>query len=221
MISIILIKPQMGENIGATARVMANFGISDLRIVSPRDGWPNAKAIEMSAHAEHLIENAGIFDSTEAAIADLDTIYATTVRPREMVKDVVDAKTFASEVSKKPKAKIGVMFGAEKSGLENKDIVKAKKIITIPVDEVFQAKYNLKKPTKIITSKQKKSPPASAGEIEFMIGFLDKELSKNNFFKEPNKKPKMMDNINNIFTRNNLTSQEVKTLMGIFKCLRG
>ncbi len=227
-ISIILIKPQMGENIGATARAMKNFGLRDLRIVSPRDGWPNEKAHEMSAHASDIIESARIFNSIEEATADLNILFATASKPRDMVKEVITPSQASALIPSTAKA--GFIFGKESSGLDNYDISHCNYLISIPVSPEYDS-LNLAQAVCVIgyelfkgTDEKKNmdiSPPLSERkDINELINFLDRELTTKNFFQTPSKKPGMLINIRNIFTRHFYTEQEVRTLRGIFNALR-
>src|SRR5262245_17718795 len=133
---IILVRPQMGENIGAVARIMANFGLAELRIVSPRDGWPNPQAIAMASGANHVIEGAKVFEDTAGAIADLQYVSATTGRPRDMVKPCYDAVEGIIKAvnAYQSRVRVGLLFGPERTGLENDDLVLADAIVTIPTD---------------------------------------------------------------------------------------
>lgn len=210
----------MGENIGATARAMLNFGFDDLRIVSPRDGWPNSKAIEMSAGASRVIENAKVFDSTEEAIADLKFIYATTARRRDLDKTLISSNQIQQQEG------LGVLFGAERSGLENDDIALANAIVTIPVSEEYKS-LNLATSVAIICYELSKKPMlekqreiATKEELNSFFEHLETELSQANFFSVDDKKPGMMRNIKTMFTRADFSSQEVRTLHGIIKSLK-
>jgi tRNA/rRNA methyltransferase len=227
-ISIILVKPQMGENIGSAARIMKNFGISDLRLVSPRDGWPNPKAHEMSAHADDIIESAKVFNSTADAVADLGMVFATASKARDMAKPVITPEQATSLLKD---TKIGFLFGRESSGLNNEDISFANHLISIPVSAEYNS-LNLAQAVCVICYEVFKSltiAPAlpketeqlsSRKDISEMLNFLDRELTDKNFFQVPEKKPGMMINIRNIFTRNFYTEQEIRTLRGIFNALK-
>jgi tRNA/rRNA methyltransferase len=284
-ISIILVQPQMGENIGATARVMKNFGFSDLRIISPRDGWPNAKAHEMSANADDIIEGAKLFDSIESAVADINILFATASKPRDMLKEVITPEeaaniiyqcaqpltvipaqagiqSFSNSDSEKldsrwslPRTilrgwndtnplKIGFLFGKESSGLDNEDVSHCNYLISIPVAPEYDSLnlsqavcvvcYEVYKLSGLCHSerseeshlKVRSNAPAQDDnlaerkDLNEMIKFLDKELTEKNFFQTPDKKPGMMNNIRNIFTRHFYTEQEVRTLRGIFNALK-
>lgn len=246
-IAIILVKPQMGENIGSTARVMKNFGFSDLRIINPRGGWPNAKAHEMSAHADDIIESAKIYENMDDAVADFNTLFATAANIRDMVKPVISPETAANEIkkiSKNKKSKIGILFGKESSGLDNDSISRCNYMVSIPVSnkydslniaqaacvicyEIFKhlednsQKYNSDKlPLPEISKDILKSEMATRHDIEKMLDFIEVELDRANFFQVAEKKPAMMINIRNIFSRHHYTGQEIRTLRGIFNALK-
>jgi tRNA/rRNA methyltransferase len=226
----ILIRPQLGENIGAVARVMKNFGLYDLRIVSPRDGWPNKAAQSMAVGAIDIIEQAKIFDCLPEAIEDINTIYASTARKRDLNKQVVCSHDIASELSNGA-GKIAILFGPENSGLSNEDLTRSNKIITIPVNQNFSS-INIAQAAGIIAYEisqlyedvsfvpNQASEIATFTELNNFFVYLERELEKNSFFQVPEKKPGMTNNIRSIFTRiDKLSSQEVRTLMGIIKSL--
>jgi tRNA/rRNA methyltransferase len=223
MTAIILVEPQMGENIGAAARVMYNFGFDDLRIVNPRDGWKGTqvydKAHEMSAHADWIIEKVRLFESVDSAIADLEHVYAASARPRDMTKEVITPKEI------KLKGKTGFMFGRESNGLTNEQIMLANQIVTIPVNPEYSS-INISMSVGIIcyeASQQSLQKPefemATKGDIDALVKHIEAELDKTDFFSVPRKKPGMMLNFSNIFTRTNLTVQEVRTLRGVIRAL--
>ena len=234
--AIILINPQMGENIGAAARIMANFGLRDLRIVAPRDGWPNPRALEMARNAKDIVESARIFDTTEEAVEDLQHLYAATARPREMVKPVVTPREAATTMVKQlgvgQVGHCGFVFGPEKAGLENKDIILSDAIITIPVHPGYTS-LNLAQSVAILCYEyfiaqedgtpvelaSEKVRPASKKEITGFLGHLEGLLDEKNFFKVPEKRDKMLQNINNLFIRTQLNEQDVRTLRGILTAL--
>lgn len=222
--TIILVAPQMGENIGATARVMSNFGLDDLRLVSPRDGWPNPKANEMAAHGEFVINNAKVFDNVNDAIADLNFLIATSANSRYMEKPITSPK----EVFNLTSGKIGIMFGCERSGLTNEQLVMADIIVQIPTSDINPS-LNIAQAVGIMcyelfTSKatitpSKNSIMAAKEELEFFLSFLESNLEKTDFFKNKKLVPTMKRNIRNMFLRQNLTSQDTRTLIGIIKSL--
>lgn len=209
----------MGENIGAAARVMANFGIDDLRIVAPRDGWPNDKARDIAAHADKLIDQAKIFANLDEAVADLGFLYATTARNREQDKPVIAPREIAH------KTKTGFVFGPERTGLTNEEISICDEIISIPVSENFKS-INLAQSVAVIcyevsTITLQKPERELAGKKELISFFehLESELDKHGFFQEQNKKPGMLENIRTLFNRAQLSPQEVRTLRGMIKAL--
>ena len=210
----------MGENIGAAARAMLNFGFEELRIVAPRDGWPNPKAIEMAAGAKSVIENAQLFASLPDAIADLQTVYATTARSRDMNKEIVAPRQIQLD------GKTGIIFGAERSGLENADVSLADKIISIPVSDKYQS-LNLGQSVGIICYEifasgihfLQSRELATKQEFASMLQHLEAELDNSHFFQVPDKKPNMLINIRNMLARAQLSPQEIRTMRGIIRGL--
>lgn len=224
--AIILIEPQMGENIGWAARAMLNFGLTDLRIVSPRDGWPNEAATANAAGAFDII-TPHVFENFEDAVADLEFLYATTARTRDMVKPVFDPKeamekTFASD------AATGFVFGRERTGLENHHVALCHAIIHVPTNPDFfslnlaQAvlligyEYILHKGTKVSARHE----PAPHGQMLELIKRLEGELDAGGFFRTEEQKPTMINNIRNMLLRAEMTEQEVRTFHGMITALR-
>jgi tRNA/rRNA methyltransferase len=228
-ISIILVEPQMGENIGAAARAMKNFALLDLRLVSPRDGWPNEKAISMSVGAIDLIENAKIFETVQEAIADLGYVYAATAAPRDMNKDYVLSHDLLQDIAQV--VNVGIMFGRENSGLNNKEISYANKILTIDTDVNFSS-LNIAHSVAVICSELFKGKNqirndldniqdlATKAEVEHFYNHLVSALEKKRFFKGDDKKAQMGLKIRNLFGRiNHLSKSEIQTLRGIVTVL--
>ena len=232
--AIILVHPQMGENIGMVARAMWNCGLTDLRLVAPRDGWPNPAAVDTSAGAVDVIENARVFENTEDAIADLNSVYATTGRPRGMTHHVVTATQSADEMHTAigQGQKVGVLFGAERTGLENHHVSLATHIIEIPLNDVYKS-LNLAQAVLIVAYEwfqrgdntaprvlhTNDTEPATMAEVDFFVGKLVGELRDRDFFRAAELEPIVHRNIRNMFNRSTLTKQEVKTLHGIVKNL--
>ncbi len=232
---IILARPQLGENIGTAARAMLNFGFTSLRIINPRDGWPNEAALYTAVGAGHLIENAQIFTEFEAAIADLELIFSTTSRRRDLNKNIVSANNLYNEilVSEISPRKIGIIFGAERSGLENDELVWANKLVSIEVNENFTSMnlaaavaivcYELRKinnANSIINTPKKNNEAATQKEILNFFNHLEQVMDQTNFYQVYTKKPTMLHNIKNIFKRvDKITSKEINTLIGIFKAM--
>ena len=226
--AIILHSPQMGENIGATARVMGNFGLSDLRIVTPRDGWPNPAAETMSAGAfESETVTPRVYESFEEAISDLSFLMATTARQRGMEKPVFTSKP-AVEKLKTQSEPCGVVFGAEKSGLPNEAVALCDAILTYPVNPGF-ASLNLAQAVGVFahawadhdaeTEVSGVNPPASREQLVGMMTHFEDELERAGFFFPPEKKEVMTQNLRNAFTRAGWTDQETRTFRGATKAL--
>ncbi|MGY6626945.1 MAG: RNA methyltransferase [Oceanicaulis sp.] len=226
----ILVSPQLGENIGACARVMGNFAIPELRLVAPRDGWPNPAAQTMAAGSP-VLERAGVFDTLDEAVADCQVLYATTARPRGMVKPVLTGREAMARARTHIDSgeRVGVLFGAEKSGLPNDAVTRANAILTLPVDPAF-ASLNLAMACGVVAHEWRAGEPApapfealpdraSAAEMEGLYGHLQDELDRAGFFYPPEKTPLMMQNLINIFARGGLSQQEVRTLRGVIKAL--
>lgn len=234
--AIILVNPQMGENIGAAARAMLNFGLTDLRIVNPRDGWPNETAIANASGAFDIMPAPQIFDDVASALKDCHTVYATTARPRDMVKKVFTPESAAQEIVKQHSEglKTAILFGAERTGLTNDEIVQADHIISIPTNPDFWS-LNLAQSVLLISHEIHKlqvsvesietptgdSVTATHEELDGMLLRLEDELEKKNFFRSKDLKPTMLRNIRNIFTRTQMTEQEVRTMQGIISALIG
>jgi tRNA/rRNA methyltransferase len=224
--AIILVSPQLGENIGMSARAMKNFGFSDLRIISPRDGWPNIDAINSSVGAVDLINNAKIFSSIQDAICDLEYIYATTASTRSMNKRCIEL----SHLQEEPK-KLGILFGRENSGLTNNEISFSNKILFIETEDDFSslnlshavalACYKISRiyeTHKIFSTQYEES--ATCQDLNHYLNYLEKTLDKTNFFKISEKRELMIRNIRNIFTKiDDLSKTEINILYGIIKAL--
>ncbi|PCI56833.1 MAG: rRNA methyltransferase [Alphaproteobacteria bacterium] len=238
MLSIILNNPQMGENIGAAARSMQNFGLDDLRLVKPRDGWPNPRAEATSSGALDRMQ-VRVFDTLAEAIADLHFTFATTVRSRDMIKPVFTPENAAieSKTRIKQNQNIGIVFGAERSGLDNDDISQCQAILSIPTNPDFSS-LNLGQAVLLMayewmriqnegiqaeppTLNMGDSFPAKQDDVHQFIKRLEDELEERKFFRAKDLKPTMLVNIQNLFTRADISDQELRTLHGILSALRG
>lgn len=228
-VSIILVSPQMGENIGSTARVMKNFGLKDLRIVLPRDGWPNPKADIMSVGAIDIINQSRIFLSIEDAISDLSFVYATTGTSRNINKECVLSKNLDNNIPYN--CSIGIMFGRESCGLNNQEITYANKILAIDTVKNFSS-LNISHAVAIIcyelfkTKNKSKANSnlsyilASQGEMNYFYDHLFSNLEKKDFFRVKEKKKHVIAKIKNLFSRIDKISQlELQTLRGIVTVL--
>ena len=231
----VLVEPQMGENIGACARAMLNCGFRDLRIVNPRDGWPNEKADAMSAGALSEINAVEVFATVQEAIADCHYIYATAAGTRDMVKPVLTARHAATEMKDRIASgqKIAILFGRERTGLNNDEIALAHDHISIPLNPDFNS-LNLGQAALLIAYEfymlqdfaprelpTGKSFPASAKDFDEMCARLETELQERRFFKTPEMKDTMMRNVRNFLSRGVPTDQEVKTFHGVISALIG
>ena len=233
---IVLVAPQLGENVGMVARAMLNCGLTELRLVRPRDGWPSEKAEAAASGALEVIRGVRLFDSTEAAVADLQRVYATTARPRGMVKPVVTPAEAARELRTAAAAgeKTGLLFGPERSGLVNDDIALADAVLTVPLNPAFSS-LNLAQAVLLVGHAwfltADATPPrkletgggqaASKAELVNFFERLETALDETGFLYPPEKRPTMVRNLRNLFQRMTPTEAEVNTLHGIVSALRG
>lgn len=230
---VILVEPQLGENIGSAARAMANFGLGRLRLVKPRDGWPNPQARKMASGADRILDDAVVYDRLEEAIADCSLVLATTARAHDQAKPVVDAGEAAQLAAPLVAAgeTVGILFGRERIGLENQEVALADRIITLPVNPAF-ASLNLGQAVVIVAyewfklagpglpfTQPYKSPQASKYQLLSFFASLEGELEKVEFFRPPDKRATMQINLRNIFTRMTLTQQDIRTLHGVITAI--
>ena len=228
--AVVLVRPTLGENIGAAARAMMNFGLREMRLVRPKGEWPNCKALNTASGAERVLEEARLFDSTAAATADLQRLYATTARMRDMEKPVLTPRELAPALRRDAAGGVraGVLFGREAKGLHNDDVALADAIVTFPVSPEHRS-LNLAQAVLLIGYEWFGEPGSVAarrgGEPaprEALIGFfehLERELDGGGFLFPPEKRPRMVRNIRNIFVRAGLSEREVKTLRGVVAAL--
>jgi tRNA/rRNA methyltransferase len=230
---IILVEPQLAENIGMVARAMANFGLSELRLVSPRNGWPKKGAHSAASGAIHILEAAKLYDTAREAIADLNYVFATTARERGQMKRVFAPDTAMAEAQGRIAAGqgVGVLFGRERTGLENDEISLADSIVTFPVDPKFSS-LNLAQAVLLMSYEWRKretsgalpfagerfSPPAPREMVSSFFDYIEAELEAVNFY-PADKKPIMARNMRDIFHRLELTEQDVRTLRGAIRAL--
>ena len=232
--AIILVNPQMAENIGHAARAMLNFGLTDLRLVSPRDGWPNHDSKSTAAGADHLLKNARLFDTTEEAIADCTRVFATTVRDRDMPKPVVTPHEAACQMRDilGKGGQVAILFGPERSGLTNDDVVLADTVLSIPVNEGFSS-LNLAQAVILvsyewfITSDESKpfieydGAAASKKELIGLMEHVEQQLDIKGYFRSRGRRETQTRTIRNLLQNSGLSSQEIQTLRGIIKSLSG
>jgi len=230
--SFVLVRPQMGENIGAAARAMWNFGLDRMRIVAPRDGWPNPKAVAMSSGAGRLLDEAQLSDTLPDALSDCTFVFATTARPRELIKPVYSPEGAMKLAAEKIAAgeKVAVMFGPERAGLENDDIARANAIITVPVNPeyaslnlgqcVLLTAYEWRRQSEEIEHEVLdigKSDWASNIEVEKLVEHYEDRLDEAGFFYPPEKAPGMRVVFRNLFSRMRLTRADVQMLHGVMR----
>ncbi|WP_392662424.1 RNA methyltransferase [Amaricoccus sp. B4] len=230
----ILVGPQMGENIGAAARAMWNFGLDRMRIVNPRDGWPNPKAVAMASGAGRLLDEAMIAPTTAEACADLTQIFATTARDRAMTKRVLTPERAMEEARAMISAgeRVGILFGPERSGLESADVIRSNAVITVPVNPAFSS-LNLAQCVLLMAYEWGRGEvPAEAEEyrlagtrlaetreIDRFVERLVARLDGAGFFWPDEKRPSMVANLDNLFRRAPLTDADVRTLHGVIRAL--
>jgi tRNA/rRNA methyltransferase len=234
--AVVLVEPQLGENVGMAARAMLNCGLSDLRLVRPRS-WPSDKAVAAASGADRILDAARVFGSVAAAIADLNRVYATTARERGMTIRVVTPRQAATEMRAYAKKgdRIGVLFGKEAKGLLNEEVVQADTVIMAPLNPGFQS-LNLAQAVFAIGYEwlmaadttpasalrmPLKTRPATKAELLGLFEHLESELDACGFLKLKHKRPVMVRNLRNMFQRAGLTEQEVRTLRGVIACLTG
>jgi len=226
----ILVRPQIGENIGFVARAIKNFNITNLRIVNPRCNWPNQKALATSVGAKDILKSSKIFHSMEKSIGDLDIVFASTSRIRKINKKIISVLDLKNKVKKK--RKIGIIFGPESSGLSNNEISYADYLVKIPTNKKFSS-LNLShsaiifcfqlfqyfKNKDFVYSSNYKSSTATKSEVNKFLNHIISGLDKKGFLQPKHKRQSMIRNINNIFQRINLSEQEIRILHGIFSTL--
>lgn len=232
---IVLVEPQLGENIGMVARAMANFGLSELRLVAPRDGWPSGKARAAASKADHVIDGAVVYETLEQALADLNFVYATTARVRDGFKPVRSPIMAAETLRRKYDAgeKVGILFGREKSGLSNEDVALADEVVTFPVNPAF-ASLNIAQAVLLMSYEWMKQSmesreatpftaveqaPASKEELFGLFDHLEEALDARGFFRPVAKKPKMIDNLRAVLSRRAFTAPEIKVFRGVISSL--
>ncbi|NBZ89527.1 RNA methyltransferase [Stagnihabitans tardus] len=228
----VLVRPQMGENIGAAARAMLNFGLERMRVVGPRDGWPNERAVALASGAGRVLDQAGVFADLDGALKDCDFVMATTARGRELTKPVYTperAMELAREMAAQGK-RVGFLFGPERAGLENEDIVRANAIVTVPVNPEFFS-LNLAQCVLLLAYEWRRQTVqvapvvmemagadlADAGEIAALAAHYEEDLEAAGFFFPAHKAPKMKTSLRNMWSRLGLTRAEVQTFHGMLR----
>jgi tRNA/rRNA methyltransferase len=231
---VVLVEPQLGQNIGTAARAMANFGLSRLRLVKPRDGWPDIQAVRAASGADAVLDGVTLFDTLEAALADCNFVLATTARAHDQAKPVLGPEQAARDIAPRiaEGQNVAVVFGRERWGLQNEEVGLADAIVTFPVNPAF-ASLNLAQAVLVIAYEYFKlagggalpfamplrSPPAGKQQLFAFFADLEAELEKVEFFRPPEKRPTMTINLRNIFGRMQPTQQDVQTLHGVIMAI--
>jgi tRNA/rRNA methyltransferase len=228
---IVLARPQLGQNIGKAARAMLNFGLTEMRLVAPRDGWPNPDAGPAASGADVVLERAQVFASVEQAIADCNLVFASTVRRRDLVMPVLGPEQMADQIAASAQ-RSAILFGAERSGLETEEVALANAIVTVPINPDFGS-LNLAQAVILLayewsrrnglaqpTAKELEAP-APHGEVEGLIGQLNEELEAKGYFHPPSRTQATKNTLRTIFTKTGWSSREVKAVRGIIRALVG
>jgi tRNA/rRNA methyltransferase len=234
--AIILIEPQLGQNIGTAARAMYNCGLTDLRLVKPRDGWPNERAVAAASGADVVLEKAQLFETVEEAIADLRHVYATTARDRYMVKRILTPRKAAVELRTYQNAgeRCGLLFGPERAGMLNDHIALADTVLSVPLNPAFSS-LNLAQAVLLIgyewfmagddTAPEQMAvghslPATKESLVQFFV-HLEEELDRSGFMRGTEKRPSIVRNLRNVFQRAGCTEQELRTLHGVVTAFCG
>ncbi len=226
---IVLVRPQLGENIGKAARAMLNFGLTEMRLVTPRDGWPNPSAGPAAAGADLVLDHAAVFETLADAVADCPHVYATTVRKRGVTKPVVTPDVVAQEIHQSP-GRSAIVFGPERSGLETEDVALARKILTVPINPEFGSlnlaqavilcAYEWSKHADLsLPTEEELLPPAPQDELEGLIGHLEAMLESKNYFWPETRAAANRLTLRNVLTRPGWNHLEVRTLRGVLSTL--
>lgn len=231
---VILVRPQLGENIGMAARAMLNCGLSALRLVAPRDGWPNERAQRAASGADVVLEKAEVFDTVQAAVADLERVVATTARNRELTQRILTPRRAAVEVRGwiGQGERVGILFGPERTGLENDDMVHADTALSIPLNPQFSS-LNIAQAVLLVayewaaageeTPAERMSDhatrPATKEELQNLFDHLERALDQSGFLRNKDMRPSMVLNLKALLQRAEMTEQEARTFHGVIKFL--
>lgn len=228
---IVLVRPQLGQNIGKAARAMLNFGLTEMRLVAPRDGWPNPDAGPSASGADVVLERAQVFETVHDAVADCSQIFASTVRRRDLVMPVVTPDQMADLIAASS-ARTGILFGPERSGLETDDVALANAIVTVPINPEFGS-LNLAQAVILLAyewsrrsalaqpTAKELEPPAPHAELEGLIDQLEDELERKGYFHPPSRTQATKNTLQTIFIKTGWSSREVKAIRGVIRALVG
>jgi tRNA/rRNA methyltransferase len=226
---IVLVRPQLGQNIGKAARAMLNFGLTELRLVSPRDGWPNPEAGPAASGADAVLEQATVFATPAEAIADCSLVFASTVRRRDLVVPVVDPTAMAAEIHH-AKGKTAILFGPERAGLETEDVALASKIVTVPINPKFGS-LNLAQAVILLAYEWSRSrpleqptfkdvePPATQFEVEGLVGQMDQALDSSGYYFPADRTEVTRLTLRTLLTKPGWSSREVRALRGMLRSI--
>jgi tRNA/rRNA methyltransferase len=227
---IVLVRPQLGENIGKAARAMRNFGLTEMRLVAPRDGWPNPSAGPAAAGADDVLEQAEVYGTVAEAVADCANIYATTVRKRGVTKPVMTPEQAARAIHTEP-GKSAILFGPERSGLETEDVALARAILTVPIDPEFGSlnlaqavilcAYEWSKNADLVQPTQEELlPPASQAELDGLVAHLEAMLEPKGYFLPASRSTATRLTLRNVLTKPGWNHLEIRTLRGVLSSLQ-
>jgi tRNA/rRNA methyltransferase len=226
---IVLVRPQLGQNIGKAARAMLNFGLTEMRLVAPRDGWPNPDAGPAASGADAVLEKAQLFATVAEAVADCGLVYASTVRRRDLVMPVVGPEQLATEI-RSTAGRSAILFGPERSGLETEDVALATKIVTVPINADFGS-LNLAQAVILLAyewsrgaglaqpTAKEGEPPAPLAELDGLIEQLYGALEGADYFHPPERTQATRMTIRTILTKPQWSSRELKALRGMIRAL--
>jgi tRNA/rRNA methyltransferase len=225
----VLVHPQLGENIGKAARAMLNFGLTEMRLVAPRDGWPNPSAGPAASGADEVLANARVYASTAEAVADCAHVYATTVRKRGVTKPVLTPEAAAGEIATQ-QGRSAILFGAERSGLETGDVALARAIVTVPINPQFSSlnlaqavilvAYEWSKHCKLaLPTLEEELPPAPQEELDGLIAHLEGLLEPKGYFRPPSRATATRLTLRGLLTKPAWNHLEVRTLRGVLSAL--
>ena len=226
---VVLVRPQLGQNIGKAARAMLNFGLTDLRLVEPRDGWPNPDAGPAASGADVVLERAQVFATVAEAVADCSAVYASTVRRRDLIMPVLSPAEMATAIAASP-ARSAMLFGPERAGLETDEVALAHSIVTVPINPDFGS-LNLAQAVILLAYEWSRTsalaqppvknlePPAPHGELEGLVDQLEAALEAKDYYHPPERTRSTKNNIRSIFTKTGWSSREVKAVRGIIRAL--
>ena len=228
---IVLVRPQLGQNIGKAARAMLNFGLTEMRLVAPRDGWPNPEAGPAASGADAVLEQAELFATAQEAIADCGLVFASTVRRRDLVMPVVTPEEMADSIAA-ANARSAILFGPERSGLETDEVALANAIVTVPINPSFGSlnlaqavillAYEWSKRSALAQPTAKEpEPPAPHDELDGLVAQLNDELAAKGYFHPPSRTAATKNTLRTIFTKTGWSSREVKAVRGVIRALVG